>query len=123
MNDMSRRKPAARLGWVFKVFTLFLVFVLTPGATEIVENAAHLLANGHGAHAFDDAEHSPAGDEHGCSSTFHTCSCHNSTSFVVRDTEFSVPPPDPLEEPYASSGRDKRLVAGFQRGIFRPPVA
>lgn len=43
MNDMSRRKPAARLGWVFKVFTLFLVFVLTPGTTEIVENARELL--------------------------------------------------------------------------------
>ncbi len=123
MNDASRRKATARLGWVFKLLILFLVFVLTPGATEIVENAAHLVANGHGAHAVDDAEHSPVGDEHGCSSTFHTCSCHSSTSFVLRDTEFSVPPPEPLDDRHTNNGCDERLVAGFQRGVFRPPAA
>ena len=38
----------------------------------------------HGAHAQDaGADHAPDGDEHGCSGTFHLCSCHHSPPTVL----------------------------------------
>ena len=57
---------------------IVMVYLMTPGAGELTENAVHLISNGHTAHAFDDAEHEPTGAEHGCSSTFHVCQCCSS---------------------------------------------
>jgi hypothetical protein len=110
------------VGRLFKVLTLFLVFILTPGATELLENAAHLAVEGHGAHALDDAEHAPEGDEHGCSSTFHVCACHSSTCFVMREFKLAVTPPSALPEPITSRGADQQLLAGYELGVFRPPA-
>lgn len=71
------RRPAASL--LIRLLVLVLVWTLTPGLTEAAENAWHLVAEGHVAHAPDAGpEHAPSGDEHGCSGTFHLCSCHPS---------------------------------------------
>lgn len=56
---------------------LGLVWLVTPGLAEASENVWHLLWAGHSAHATEAGpDHAPAGDEHGCSGTFHLCLCH-----------------------------------------------
>lgn len=63
--------------WATKILVLSLVWVMTPGLVEVTENLWHLATTGHSAHAPGmGADHAPAGDEHGCSGSFHLCSCH-----------------------------------------------
>lgn len=60
-----------------RVLVVALIWMLTPGLTESAENLLHLLGSGHVAHALSQGpDHEPMGDEHGCSGTFHVCSCH-----------------------------------------------
>lgn len=54
-----------------------LVFLVTPGLIEAGENFWHLVTEGHGAHSPAAGEdHEPEGDEHGCTGSFHLCTCH-----------------------------------------------
>jgi len=108
---------------ISRLLALFIAFVLMPGALELVENAGHLVSDGHTTHSVDDAEHAPKGDEHGCSGAFHACKCHSSASFLVSDAGFTAAPvPMPL---------DSRLMAGaaghpsdgHPLGVYRPPSA
>lgn len=70
--------------WTRRAMCLLLVVLLIPGAFEVVENLWHLGFNGHVAHAVDaGANHAPEGREHGCSGTFHFCSCCQSLSSGV----------------------------------------
>jgi hypothetical protein len=56
-----------------------LVLLVTPGLLEATENLWHLAAAGHTAHSSEaGADHQPTGDEHGCTGSFHLCSCHRS---------------------------------------------
>jgi hypothetical protein len=56
-----------------------LLWVLCPGLAEVTENLWHLATTGHHAHALEaGADHAPEGDEHGCSGTFHVCTCCHS---------------------------------------------
>lgn len=110
------------MGRLVKMIALMLVFVLTPGAAEIVENAAHLAKDGHTAHAIDDAEHTPAGDEHGCSGTIHVCACHSSTCFMVSDRFPSVAPAS-LIDASLTSADGGHAAAGYRLGVHRPPAA
>lgn len=60
-----------------RCLVLVLVGGLVPGLIETTENLWHLATAGHTAHAASQgADHEPAGDEHGCTGTFHLCSCH-----------------------------------------------
>lgn len=62
-----------------KLLVLGLVWGLTPGLTEVTENLWHLAASGHSAHAAEEGpDHAPQDEEHGCTGTFHLCSCHHS---------------------------------------------
>jgi hypothetical protein len=61
------------------VLVLALAWLLCPGLAEVAENAWHLATTGHHAHALEaGADHAPDGDEHGCSGTFHVCTCCHS---------------------------------------------
>ena len=113
------RSPMSR---VVSFIALVLVFVLTPGMAEFAENAAHIVAEGHGAHAFDDAEHEPMGDEHGCSGTFHVCSCHASPTFIVGQGSLGVCVPLPSTASHQTDARSQ-LTIGHDLGVFRPPNA
>jgi hypothetical protein len=54
-----------------------LVLLVTPGLIEAAENVWHLAVAGHTAHSPDaGADHQPTDDEHGCTGSFHLCSCH-----------------------------------------------
>lgn len=61
-----------------RLLVFALAWLVTPGLTEATENLWHLLQAGHGAHAqAQGADHAPEDAEHGCSGTFHLCSCHS----------------------------------------------
>lgn len=105
--------------WRSKICALGLVLAMTPGSGEIMENVAHLLAQGHLAHVEADGDrHEPTGPEHGCTPVFHFCGCHASLAFVgtqpspagnLHVVGFSSPPaPDPQ-------------LTGFWPSIDRPP--
>jgi hypothetical protein len=54
----------------------WLALGLAPGFGEVVESAVHYVTAGHLAHS--DADHgdlADQGDEHGCGTTEHRCSC------------------------------------------------
>ena len=107
---------------IVQFVALLLVFCLTPGAAEIVENVAHLATDGHMAHAIDDGDHAPEGDEHGCSGTVHLCACHSSTCFTLADAGIAVP--SPLLIDVSASGADEgRPTRGHALGVYRPPAA
>ena len=105
-----------------KLLVLLLGWQMVPGMTEIVENIVHLAQNGHLAHAIDDAQHAPEGDEHGCSGTFHLCQCHSSASFL----SFSIRV-DMRELLYYSNAlprlTDDLGADGYLSAVFRPPIA
>lgn len=60
-----------------RIFVVLIICGITPGLAETAENLWHVVSAGHLAHAAEaGADHAPDGDEHGCSGTFHLCSCH-----------------------------------------------
>ncbi|RMH23313.1 MAG: hypothetical protein D6696_00975 [Acidobacteria bacterium] len=74
-------------GWRRKLCALLLAVTMMPGAFEVLENAGHLLAAGHLAHAAARGDHhQPPGPEHGCTPTSHLCPCHASLAFLVGPT-------------------------------------
>lgn len=105
-----------------RLLAFALAFVLFPGAIEIVENATHLVASGHTAHAVDDSHHAPQGDEHGCSGTTHVCACHTSVSFLVSNEGLAVP----AAVVFTSSQHGDATgepATGHSLGVYRPPSA
>lgn len=106
-------------GWLSKICALGLALAMTPGAFELVENTAHLVSEGHLAHAAADGDrHEPAGPEHGCTPIFHFCGCHASLALLGAP----APPADDLRA-VGLSGRlapDPRS-AGFWPSVDRPP--
>jgi len=99
-----------------------LVLGLTPGLLEAAENVWHLAATGHSAHAPDrGADHSPAGDEHGCSGAFHLCSCHHSlASDLVPGIGGSLSAP---LGPGAPDAGISVVLEPYLPGLERPPRA
>jgi len=108
---------------VARLLALLLVFVLTPGSTEIVENAVHLATDGHMAHAIDDADHTSEGGEHGCSGVIHSCGCHGSVSFLVMETDPRVSLAAPQSSSAHARAADTRVADGHRLGVYRPPAA
>ncbi|MEE8526586.1 MAG: hypothetical protein V3T72_21835 [Thermoanaerobaculia bacterium] len=107
--------------WRFKTCALALALAILPGAVEIMENATHLMAEGHLAHAQADGDrHEPSGPEHGCTPTFHFCGCHASLALA----SFPTLPAISLRQ----AGIFDRLVSspptpGFRPSVDRPPRA
>ncbi|MEM7351145.1 MAG: hypothetical protein AAF657_10090 [Acidobacteriota bacterium] len=105
--------------WPTKICALVLALALVPGAVEILENAAHLVTEGHLAHAEAAGDqHDPAGPEHGCTPVFHFCGCHASLAFLS-----APPPPQVALHAAGSTSRPQAdlQLAGFWPAIDRPP--
>lgn len=72
-----------------QLLTLVLCLSLLPGWGELLENAEHLLHDGHLAHLVDHhddedrATHEALEAEHGCTPVSHTCPCHTSIPAVL----------------------------------------
>ena len=118
----------------------FVVLGLCPGGYGFVEDAVHLVQEGHlvdahahrGGHVDDDVRgphddldgsHEAPGDEHGCSGAFHTCGCHAGAVFVV---DLTGPPP--LRLPLLSMRASRFAVVDNDAsadtvGFDRPPRA
>lgn len=59
-------------------------WAIVPGIGELLENAVHFTVEGHLAHSAPDGDtHGPALPEHGCSGTYHLCSCCHTTAFAL----------------------------------------
>jgi len=58
--------------------TLILLFSITPGMSEVVETAVHVLAHRDLPH--HDADRDLPGSEHACTPLAHHCSCHSPMS-------------------------------------------
>ncbi|MEZ4321913.1 MAG: hypothetical protein R3F61_30855 [Myxococcota bacterium] len=76
------------------LLTVVLCIALMPGWVEALENAEHLVHDGHLAHsgdreAHDDDEGTAAHDaleaEHGCTPMSHSCGCHVSVPVILAD--------------------------------------
>jgi hypothetical protein len=106
----------------FQLLALLLAFMLTPGSGELVENAVHLVADGHLAHAIDDAEHAPQGDEHGCTGVMHTCACHCCPSVALSDPPLA-PESSVLELGIARFDVRGGPAVGHGLRLERPPAA
>jgi hypothetical protein len=105
--------------WCPKICALLLSLAMMPGAFEVIETAAHLVTEGHMAHAVaEDDHHSPTGPEHGCTPTFHFCGCHTSMTFLSPQN----PPAINLRVALLADplGPDLQLT-GFWPTIDRPP--
>ncbi len=91
-----RRSPSPlRRVWLIAL----VVLGLCPGGYGFVQDAVHLVTDGHvvDAHRHNDAvaahddvsadanghDDRAPGDEHGCSGTFHTCGCHAGAVYFV----------------------------------------
>ncbi len=105
--------------WRSKICALVLALAMMPGSVELLENASHLLAEGHLAHvAADGDRHDPAGPEHGCTPIFHSCGCHAGLACVAT--------PIPVMTDLHTAGFSRRPAlerqpTGFWPSIDRPP--
>ena len=107
---------------VEKLVAALLVFLVTPGLTELLDDALHVIETGHSEHAEAHEQHGGAGAEHGCSGTFHTCPCHQSPSFLPASEALVV-----AASVDTSLGAPLRLTDrpadGVRRSLRRPPRA
>lgn len=98
-----------------------LIYTIMPGAGELTENVVHLVISGHAAHALNDGDHQPRSSEHGCSGTFHVCSCCHVVAFspLSDDLECDVPV---VRTGYVQPCAERLRSSGYRDGIFRPPT-
>lgn len=100
--------------------SLILALSLMPGAFEVIENAGHLIREGHLAHVAAAVEdhHEPLGPEHGCTLVFHLCACHASLAFLgpERPPALVLDDAGSFHQPAAAPAR-----VGFRLPLDHPP--
>lgn len=107
---------------VVPIIAVVMVYAMTPGALELTENAVHLIRHADTAHADGAHAEDSDRDEHGCSGTYHACTCHSSPHFV--DNSQSPRTAGPVRvRAEAPPARPELADSGFVREIDRPPRA
>jgi|GEM_PF-2393248 hypothetical protein len=109
-----------RRSLLLRGFALFLAWLLMPGTGELLENAVHLVREGHLAHAPIDAEHESAGTEHDCSGPYHFCVCHTSNIFLVNALRLDAAPS--VDKAKYFSNVEAEVQIGYSGQPFRPPI-
>jgi hypothetical protein len=94
-----------------------MLFMAVPGVQELLEDAAHFLADGHTAH---DAGHADEQPEHCCSGLFHVCPCHANAVGELASMS-AVAPAHALVMPVLVHEAEG-LRPGFHSPPFRPPT-
>jgi hypothetical protein len=72
------------------LIAIMLLVTVTPGVTEVVEGAMHLIAHADLPHHEDGEAAGGACDEHTCTPLFHACGCH-STMAARAEVAISAP--------------------------------
>ncbi len=97
-----------------------LVALLTPGLVEAAENLWHVVESGHAAHAADAGrDHLPQDEEHGCSGTFHLCSCHPTPA--GRQTAAGWVTDGLVPAGRRGGGTGGQRLDGYRTAPFHPP--
>jgi len=109
------------------LFSVFLLLGLVPGLAGAIEDAAHLLAEGHTLHdehhdASASADHEDHEEGSGCEDCGHEglCHCHGGSSLAAAPMAFRIgttPILELLQVPSVSEGSPRPPV----RGLERPP--
>lgn len=107
-----------------RILALLLVLAVIPSGMELVELAVHIVRYGDVAHADKhDKSTKPIGsDEHGCSGTFHVCSCHQVVSATTPLATTVVCLRAPVESLAIIFPLDRTGEAA-QAPPVRPPIA
>jgi hypothetical protein len=102
---------------LLRVLAAGLLLIAVPGVQEVIEDAIHLIADGHTAH---DAGHEDEQPGHCCSGLFHVCACHaNAVAALVTELALPAAHCSPCAElAYVA----KILLPGFRTPPFRPPT-
>ena len=74
----SWRPHSKALQYVRFLIAIALLFSITPGVSEVLETAAHLVAHADLPHHDSDSERGC--DEHSCTPLAHHCGCHSTMS-------------------------------------------
>jgi hypothetical protein len=106
-----------------RCMAIILLYLMTPGSSELTENVLHFVTEGHSAHAINDQHHQPQEPEHGCSGPYHFCHCHAPSSFLPL-IGFYLLPVQLIEIDHEQKEYDPPYTpSGTLRDIFRPPIA
>src|SRR5262245_40866753 len=88
---------------VVRFLALWLALMSVPGAEELIEDAVHVLADGHTAH---DPEHADEQPGHCCSGLFHSCPCHVNAVATVTSAGARLAPQNCARAAVIDVGRD-----------------
>ena len=104
------------------LLVLVLVNGLVPGLAEIGETVVHYVRTGHVAHTpADRGDLGDQGDEHGCGTTQHRCTCCASEALLSSEpvSVASLGPPAA-----GTSGTEAAVVPSREPSRpFRPPIS
>jgi len=104
------------------LLVLLLVHGLCPALGEVAEAVVHYAAEGHLPHtAADQGDLGDQGEEHGCGTTQHLCSCCASQVLAAAPRE-EVPGPEAAPARWPAPGQ---ALASLHEPTppFRPPIA
>ncbi len=104
---------------LFRALVFCCVGMTTPGAFEAIEDLLHVAYDGHTAH---DAGHDAHEREHGCTGTFHVCSCCASPMFVASAIGLAIHDPIAVTIEQTPRVPDGARPA-HTRPVYRPPAA
>lgn len=104
-----------------RIVVVVVALAMIPGLGEVAEAAVHLVETGHVthvSHAHPDGE-LPRDAEHGCSGTFHLCTCCARPAFQMT-ARLAVPP---CSDPGQTSPiyESRPVTEPHVRGLLRPP--
>jgi hypothetical protein len=118
---MHRRPARFARPWrlATRLLALWLAAISVPGAQELIEDAVHVLADGHTAH---DPEHAGEQPGHCCSGLFHSCACHTN-SVATAASLLARLPPQRFARSHVSREGPTLECSGFGSDPFRPPIA
>lgn len=111
----------APVGKLFSILAVAMVYVMTPGASELAENVVHLVTHGDSAHS-DEHSGETESDEHGCSGPYHACVCHHTSSFVTVAVRANVAAAISVNVPTPGDAT-WGLDSGYVAEVDRPPQA
>jgi len=101
---------------------VLIVNGLVPGLGEVVESAVHFAVEGHLPHGdVECADLGDQGDEHGCGTTEHLCSCCVSLSFLAPAAGFAPLVAQP--RPHGHRAGDRVASLDPPAPPLRPPIA